>query len=657
MSTGARWAPDGTSFAVSAPAATGVELCLFDEDGAETRHSLAGTASGSWRAVVPDLGPGQAYGFRADGPWDPARGRLFNASKLLLDPYARAVSGSVVPDPAIYAENDADSAPYVPRSVLVHDDFDWADDERSRPRVTWTDTVLYELHVKGFTRAHPDVPPELRGTYAGLACEPVTEYLRDLGVTTVELLPVHQHVTEPWLSATGLTNYWGYNSIGFFAPHHGYSSRGDRGGQVPEFKAMVKALHAAGLEVVLDVVYNHTAEAGPLGPTLSFRGLDDAGFYTHAAPGGRDYFDVTGCGNTVDASYPPALRLVLDSMRYWVTEMHVDGFRFDLASALTRTGHRLELAGDFVTAVEQDPVLREVKLVAEPWDATAEGYAVGRFPAPWREWNDRYRDGVRDFWRLGSVGVRDLSSRMAGSSDLYAGRGRSPYASVNFVTAHDGFTLRDLVSYDHKHNDANLEDNRDGTTHNRSWNCGVEGETDDPGIVELRHRQAANLLATLCLSVGVPMITAGDERGRAQDGNNNAYSQDNETSWVDWSAESSWDDVRDVVRNALRLRREHPGVRPEDLSWLHPDGREMTHADWHDDRLHTLGVRVAGERALVLWLNARPEPAKVRLPDCDGVRAVEVVLGTDASRRTGEPFEAGDVICLDARSLLVLRSR
>jgi glycogen debranching enzyme GlgX len=656
MSMGARWSPDGTSFAVSAPEATGVELCLFDGDRAETRHPLTGTTSGVWRTVVPALSPGQAYGFRADGPWDPSRGRLFNASKLLLDPYARAVSGSVVPDPAIYAENDADSAPYVPRSVLVDDDFDWGD-ERSRPRVPWTDTVLYELHVKGFTMTHPDVPPELRGTYAGLACEPVGRYLRDLGVTSVELLPVHQHATEPWLTATGLSNYWGYNSIGFFAPHHGYSSSGDRGGQVGEFKSMVKALHAAGLEVILDVVYNHTAEAGPLGPTLSLRGLDDAGFYAHLAPDGHDYFDVTGCGNTVDASYPPALRLILDSLRYWVTEMHVDGFRFDLASALTRSRHRMDLAGDLLTAVGQDPVLRGVKLVAEPWDATAEGYAVGRFPAPWREWNDRYRDAVRDFWRLGSGGARDLAHRVAGSSDLYADRGRSPYASVNFVTAHDGFTLRDLVSYDHKHNDANLEDNRDGTSDNRSWNCGVEGETDDPGTVELRHRQAANLLATLCLSVGVPMITAGDERGRTQGGNNNAYSQDNETSWVDWSPESSWDDLRDVVRTALRLRREHAGMRPQDLSWIHPEGRAMTPTDWHDDRLHTLGVRVAGERPLVLWLNARPEPAKVRLPDGEGLEAVEVVLSTDANRRAGEQFETGDVICLDARSLLVLRSR
>jgi glycogen debranching enzyme GlgX len=615
---------------------------------------LTGTTSGTWRTVVPGLPPGQAYGFRADGPWDPARGRLLNAAKLLLDPYARAVSGCVVPDPAIYAENDADSAPYVPRSVLVNDDFDWGDEHRSRPRVPWPDTVVYELHVKGFTMAHPDVPPALRGTYAGLACEPVTTYLRDLGVTSVELLPVHQHVTEPWLSARGLTNYWGYNSIGFFAPHNGYSSSGDRGGQVTEFKSMVKALHTAGLEVILDVVYNHTAEAGPLGPTLSFRGLDDAGFYTHMAPGSRDYVDVTGCGNTVDASYPPALRTILDSLRYWVAEMHVDGFRFDLASALTRSRHRMEPTGDLLTAVRQDPLLRDVKLVAEPWDATAEGYAVGRFPAPWREWNDRYRDAVRDFWRHRSGGVRDLALRMAGSSDLYADRGRSPYASVNFVTAHDGFTLRDLVSYDHKHNDANLEDNRDGTADNRSWNCGVEGETDDPAIVELRQRQAANLLATQCLSVGVPMITAGDERGRTQGGNNNAYSQDNETSWVDWSPERSWDDVREVVRTALRLRREHPGIRPEDLTWMHPEGRGMSPADWHDERLHALGVRLAGEPALVLWLNARPEPAKVRLSD--GADAVEVVLSTDPNRRPGERYTADDVIDLEARSLVVLRA-
>jgi glycogen debranching enzyme GlgX len=653
MSMGAEWSPAGTSFAVSAPEATGVELCLFDDDQAETRHPMTGTASGVWHTTVRSLSPGQAYGFRAHGPWDPARGRLFNATKLLLDPYARAVSGSLLRDPAVHPQSRLDSAPFVPRSVLVHDDFDWEGDEP--PRVPWSDTVVYELHVKGFTRLHPEVPRELRGSYAGLATKPVTQYLRELGVTTVELLPVHQFFSESHLMAGGLTNYWGYNSIGFFAPHHGYSSSGDRGGQVTEFKTMVKRLHRAGLEVVLDVVYNHTAEGGPHGPVLSFRGLDDAGFYMHGEPDGAHYFDVTGCGNTVDTSYPPALRMILDSLRYWVTEMHVDGFRFDLAPALTRTGRRVELAGDFLAAIEADPVLRGVKLVAEPWDATAEGYAVGRFPEPWREWNDRYRDAVRDFWRLGSHGVRELASRVAGSSDLYAGRGRSPYASVNFVTAHDGFTLRDLVTYDHKHNAANLEDNRDGTSDNRSWNCGVEGETDDPAIVELRHRQAANLIVTLCLSVGVPMITAGDERGRTQGGNNNAYSQDNETSWVDWSPERSWDDVTSVVRTALQLRREHPAIRPEHLEWVHPDGRAMTDADWSDDRLHTLGVRVAGGRALMVWFNARPEPAKVRLPDGEGVDAVEVVLSTDPGRRRGDRFAADDVIDLEARSLLVLR--
>jgi glycogen debranching enzyme GlgX len=705
---GATWGPESTNFAVFAPEATAVDLCLFEEvDGreVETCHRLPERTLGVWHGAVPGLSPGQRYGFRADGSWEPARGRLFNPAKLLLDPYATAVSGTVAPGGPVYGyrrapgagpdadraaqrgpRDDTDSAPFVQRSVVVRDDFDWGDDERVRPRTRWTDTVVYELHVKGFTRLHPGVPEPLRGTYAGLGSDAAVAYLKDLGVTTVELLPVHQHVPEPHLAALGLTNYWGYNSIGFFAPHNAYSSSGDGGQQVTEFKSMVKVLHAAGLEVVLDVVYNHTAEGSPLGPTLSFRGLDDIGYYKHADRGGDGaaYVDLTGCGNTVDAAYPPALRLILDSLRYWVTEMHVDGFRFDLAPALARTGSRVDLAGHFLTTIGQDPVLRHVKLIAEPWDASMDGYQVGRFPAPWCEWNDRYRDTVRDFWRLESGGIRDIASRLSGSSDLYARDGRSPHASVNFVTAHDGFTLRDLVSYDAKHNEANGEDNRDGTDNNRSWNCGVEGETTDAAVLALRHRQAANLLATLCLSAGVPMITAGDERGRTQAGNNNAYAQDSEVSWVDWRPESAWSDLHGVARAALRLRREHPALRqrhfllgrpavdggPKDLAWVHPDGREMTEADWYDDRLRTFGMFVCGDplrergprgevlhdASFLLWFHARGSAGRVRLPDASWMPAAEVVLSTDPGQPCGRQVEAGAVLELAPRSMLVLRA-
>ncbi|MGA8211449.1 MAG: glycogen debranching protein GlgX [Nocardioidaceae bacterium] len=708
---GSTWSPESTNFAVYAPEATRVEVSLFETTAVgetETRHLLTEQTLGIWHGAVPGLAPGQCYGFRADGPWEPARGRLFNPAKLLLDPYARAVSGTVQHDGPIHGYRrpprtgdgrdhehiraaqrgprcEVDSAPAVPRSVVVHDDFDWGRDEDVRPRTSWTDTVVYELHVKGFTQLHEQVPEQVRGTYAGLASAPVLDYLKDLGVTTVELLPVHQFVSEPDLGRVGLANYWGYNSIGFFAPHNTYAAWGDRGEQVTEFKTMVKALHAAGLEVILDVVYNHTAEGSPLGPTLSFRGLDDIGYYKHVdwVNDGSTYFDVTGCGNTVDAAYPASLRLILDSLRYWVTEMHVDGFRFDLAPALTRSGHHVDLTGHFISAIDQDPVLRHVKLVAEPWDASMDGYQVGRFPPPWCEWNDKYRDTIRDYWRLASGGIRDVASRLAGSSDLYADDGRSPYASVNFVTAHDGFTLRDLVSYDRKHNEANLEDNRDGTDNNRSWNCGVEGETDDPDVIALRHKQAANLLATLCLSTGVPMITAGDERGRTQGGNNNAYAQDNETSWLDWRPEHSWLDLHETTKTALRLRREHPALRqrhflagrptveggPKDLAWIHPSGREMTPADWHDSRLHTFGMFVSGDplrapgpkgeqltdQSFLLWFNAHPSQRRVTLPVNQWVAKGEVVLSTDAGHPVGEKLSAGEVLEIEPRSLIVLR--
>jgi glycogen operon protein len=685
---GATWSPAATKFAVRAPEATAVWVCLLDGDGAERRLQLTERQLGIWHGAVPDLPIGQRYGFRADGPWSPGSGRSFNPAKLLLDPYARAITGAVTYDDSLLAHaaedtaqrSELDSAESTPRSVVVHDDFDWGDDAHLDH--SWSDTVIYELHVKGFTQTHDRVPEELRGTYAGLGTPAVTSYLRDLGVTAVELLPVHHFLTEPDVAARGLTNYWGYNSIGYFAPHGPYCSAGDRGQQVTEFKQMVKDLHAAGIEVILDVVYNHTAEGGPQGPTYSLRGLDDANFYKRAVDG-DGYWDITGCGNTVDAAEPGALRLILDSLRYWVQEMHVDGFRFDLASALARTGQQVDRNGAFLAAVNQDPVLRDTKLIAEPWDATMEGYLVGSFPPPWVEWNDRYRDAVRDFWCGRSDGVRDVASRLAGSSDLYADDGRSPYASVNLVTAHDGFTLRDLLSYDEKHNEANGEDNRDGSDHNHSWNHGVEGETDDQDVRTLRRRQAANLLATLCVSSGAPMLTAGDERGRTQRGNNNAYCQDNETSWVDWRPDDAWLDVYEVAKAALRLRREHPALQQrhhflgsptiaggaKDLAWLHPDGREMTEDDWQNSGLKVLGMFVSGDplrspgpygeqqsdRSFLLWLNAAPDAVDLQLPENDWVATGEVVLSTDAAHPVGKQVKGGEVLQLDGRSLVLLR--
>ncbi len=689
---GATWTPESTTFAVHAPDAEAMWVCLVDDAGRETRHQLTEHTLGVWHGAVPGVTPGQRYGYRAHGPWQPGAGRRFNPNKLLLDPYARAISGTVtasagspellphdVADPS--APSELDSAGHVPLSIVVHDEFDWRGDRP--PAVGWQDTVLYELHVKGFTELHDRVPEPLRGTYAGLASAPVVDYLRDLGVTAVELLPVHHFLSERALAERGSSNYWGYNSIGFFAPHAGYSSAGDRGEQVTEFKEMVRAFHVAGLEVVLDVVYNHTAEAGADGPAYSFRGLDDFGTYKRAHTTGDAYWDVTGCGNTVDASHRGTLRMVMDSLRYWVTEMHVDGFRFDLAPALARTGHEVDMRSAFLTTVGQDPVLRHVKLIAEPWDASMDGYQVGNFPPPWGEWNDKYRDTMRDFWRADAGGIREVASRLAGSSDLYADDGRSPYASVNFVTCHDGFTLRDLVSYDRKHNEANGEDNRDGTDHNRSWNHGAEGETDDAAIVALRRRQAANLMATLCLSSGIPMLAAGDERGRTQGGNNNAYCQDSEISWVDWRADDAWLDLYALTKEALRLRREHPALRqrhhfrgrpaidggPKDLAWMHPEGREMTDQDWYDEALHVVGMFVSGDplrapgpqgeqmrdRSFLLWCNAQSSDCGIRLPENEWVARGEVVLSTDPAHPTGSHVSAGDEIILAARALLLLR--
>ncbi|GAW50016.1 MULTISPECIES: glycogen debranching protein GlgX [unclassified Nocardioides] len=696
---GATWSAESTNFAVYAPNATECWLCLFDDEGVETRHQLTERSLGIWHGALPDIAPGTRYGYRVDGPWDPELGYRFNPYKLLLDPYAQATSGTISPGPALFGYDQADptqrdeqdSAPHTARSVVVDPAFDWDGETPIRRR--WLDSVVYELHVKGFTKLHDRVPEELRGTYAGLGSPAVVEYLRDLGVTAVELLPVQQFFSEPALLERGLVNYWGYNTISYFSPDAGYSSSGDRGQQVTEFKQMVKSLHAAGIEVILDVVYNHTAEGGSTGPTLSFRGLDDRGFYKRVLPKpdpvtglpvfDDTYWDVTGCGNTVDSNDPLALRLILDSLRYWVTEMHIDGFRFDLMSALTRTGYDIDMNCRLLVAIGQDPVLRHVKLIAEPWDASMDGYLVGRMPPPWVEWNDQYRDTIRDFWRNHSSGIRTVATRLAGSSDLYADDGRSAYNSINFVTAHDGFTVRDLVTYEHKHNEANGEDNRDGTDNNRSWNLGLEGETNDLALVAVRRRQAANIMATLCLSNGVPMITAGDERGRTQRGNNNAYAQDNETSWVDWRPDDAWLDVYETVKTALRLRREHPALRqrhwfegrptirggPKDLAWLHPTGREMTPDDWHDHDLRAIGMFVSGaplrepgpqgqqqvDKSFMLWFNSDWLPQRIELPENDWVQTGEVVLSTDFKLPVGTVIKAGDRLSIGRRTVVVIR--
>jgi len=685
------WAPLGatpdaeaTNVALWAPKAERVEVCLFDESGHETRVALADRTFDVWHGRLPGVGPGQRYGFRVHGTWDPANGRRFDPGKLLVDPYARAVTGDVIYDRAVFAPGE-DSGPYVPRSVVVGaDGFDWGPD--ARPRVPWANTVVYELHVRGFTKRHPDIPDELRGTYAGLAQPAAIRHLLDLGVTTVELMPVHHFVSEPQQIERGQINYWGYNTLAFFAPHAGYAAAGSLGQQVTEFKAMVRALHEAGLEVVLDVVYNHTAEQGPTGPPLSFRGIDNPAYYRLDAAHPDRYDDYTGCGNTVNVAHPHVLRLVMDSLRYWVDEMHVDGFRFDLAAALARSMHDVDMLGSFMTVIEQDPVLREVKLIAEPWDVGPGGYQVGEFPHLWTEWNDKFRNTVRDHWRGQAPGVRDVAYRLSGSSDLYADDGRRPYASINFVTAHDGFTLRDLVSYDRKHNEANGEHNRDGTDDNRSWNHGVEGETSDPAVLELRRRQLRNLLTTLLLSTGVPMLVAGDEMGRTQRGNNNAYCLDDETTWVDWSLREEYGDLLSFARALLALRHEHLVFRQrrffegrpvvdggrKDLAWFAPSGTEMTDQAWLDESLRTLGMFLAGDGirsrdphgerivgdSFLLWMHAGADPTAVTLPGGGWAERYAVVL--DTSRAVQEAalagYAAGDSVTVQSRSCLLLHA-
>jgi len=621
---GATWDGGGTNFALFSEHAHRVELCLYDDADAEERIELREQTALNWHCYLPGVGPGQRYGYRVHGPYAPLEGHRFNPAKLLIDPYAKAIEGPVafdrasvlpyVPDPgndhADLEIDDTDDADAIPKSVVVDESFDWEGDRP--PRHPWNETVIYEAHVRGFTRLHPHVPEELRGTYAGLASPQAIEHLASLGVTAVELLPVHHIADEEFLHPLGLTNYWGYSSIGYLAPHAGYAATGTRGEQLAEFKGMVKSLHAHGIEVILDVVYNHTAEGNHLGPMLSFKGVDNATYYRLNPEDPHYYMDYTGTGNTLNTVHNSVLRLIMDSLRYWVTECHVDGFRFDLASALARGLYDVDRLHSFFDTIHQDPVLSQVKLIAEPWDVGPGGYQVGNFPVLWSEWNGIYRDVVRDFWR-GEEGIADFASRFTGSSDLYQADGRRPFASINFVCAHDGFTLHDLVTYNDKHNEANREDNRDGTDDNRSWNCGAEGETDDPEVMTLRTRQQRNFLATLILSQGVPMLLGGDEFSRSQGGNNNAWCQDNEISWFHWE---HWTDGQveqiEFARRVLAVRREHPVFRRArflegsdptgsglpDVWWFRPDGRKMTQKDWNRGDAHVLGVFLNGDAIL-----------------------------------------------------------
>ncbi|MEU6945373.1 glycogen debranching protein GlgX [Streptomyces sp. NPDC046316] len=692
---GATYDGAGTNFAVFSEAAHRIELCLIHDDGSETAVELRETDAFVRHAYLPGVMPGQRYGFRVHGPYAPERGQRCNSAKLLLDPYARAVSGSIEWGEAVYgyhfgrpdSRNDLDSAPHTMTSVVVNPYFDWGDDRR--PRTDYHRTVIYEAHVKGLTMLHPELPEELRGTYAGLAHPAVIGHLKELGVTALELMPVHQFVNDHRLVDAGLTNYWGYNTIGFFAPHNAYASWGDRGQQVLEFKSAVRALHQAGIEVILDVVYNHTAEGNHLGPTLSFRGLDNPSYY-RLANDRRYYTDTTGTGNSLLMRSPHVLQLIMDSLRYWVTEMHVDGFRFDLAATLARQFHEVDRLSSFFDLVQQDPVVSQVKLIAEPWDVGEGGYQVGNFPPLWTEWNGKYRDCVRDLWRGEPRTLAEFASRLTGSSDLYQDDGRRPLASVNFVTCHDGFTLRDLVSYDGKHNEANGEGNRDGESYNRSWNCGAEGDTDDIGIRELRARQMRNFLATLMLSQGVPMLSHGDEFGRTQGGNNNAYCQDNEVSWVRWPEPGASEEgtLLEFTRAMVRLRRDHPvfrrrrffhgrpveGTHDEltDIAWFTPEGEEMTARDWQAAHAQALSVflngnaisepGLQGERiaddSFLLMFNASAQELEFEVPINHG-ESWRVVVDTSHPEgippQEGPKVAAGERVTLAPLSLTVLK--
>ena len=683
----------GTNFSIFTEAAERVELCMFDDAGIESRVELPEVTALCWHGYLPDVEPGLRYGFRVHGPWAPEHGIWCNPSKLLLDPYAKAIDGTWNWNEAMFpyhfgspesSRNDLDSAPFVPKSVVVNPFFDWGHDYR--PNTPWHKAVVYETHVKGFTQRYPEIPEELRGTYAGMAHPAVVRYLQRLGVTAVELLPVHQFVQDSTLHDRGLRNYWGYNSIGYLAPHNEYARR-QGGNQVQEFKHLVRTMHEAGIEVILDVVYNHTAEGNHLGPVLSFKGIDNAAYYRLMGENRRYYMDYTGTGNTLNMRHPHVLQLIMDSLRYWVIEMRVDGFRFDLAATLARELHDVDRLSSFFDLIQQDPVVSQVKLIAEPWDVGEGGYQVGNFPPLWSEWNGKYRDSVRDFWRGTDQTLAEFAYRFTGSSDLYQGTARRPHASINFITAHDGFTLRDLVSYNEKHNEANGEENRDGESHNRSWNSGEEGPTDNPEVKALRSRRQRNCLATLMLSQGVPMLLGGDELGRTQHGNNNAYCQDNEISWYDWEGVDY--DLLQFTRRLILLRHRHPvfcrrrwfqgrpihGSTVSDIGWFTPAGAEMSEDDWRAGSAKSLGVFLngrgiptpdeRGERVVddsfYVMFNAHHEGMDFRLPTGEWGRRWTVVLDTRditdelSEERLGREYRSSDAVDVVAWSLVLLR--
>ncbi|MEX1241969.1 MAG: glycogen debranching protein GlgX [Cyclobacteriaceae bacterium] len=691
---GATWDGQGVNFALFAENATGVELCLFDKGMGETQSAIVEMTERThqmFHAYLPEVGSGQLYGYRVHGPYDPENGHRFNPAKLVIDPYAKAIAGTIEWDDSLFGyevgnhEEDlkisnTDSAPFIPKSVVVNNNFDWEGDRP--PKIPYHQSIIYETHVKGFTKMHPAIPDEIKGTYAG-AAHPVTiGYLKKLGITAVELLPVHHFVADRHLVERGLTNYWGYNSIGFFAPDVRYSSSGVMGEQVSEFKYMVRELHKAGIEVILDVVYNHTAEGNHLGPTLSFKGIDNASYY-RLTDNKRYYNDYTGTGNTLRANLPNVLRLMMDSLRYWILEMHVDGFRFDLASALARELHAVHKLSSFFDVIHQDPVISQVKLIAEPWDVGEGGYQVGNFPPGWTEWNGKYRDCIRDYWRGADSMLGEFAARFTGSPDLYQGDYRRPTASINFITAHDGFTLNDLVAYDEKHNESNGENNQDGESHNRSWNCGAEGPTKKKAVMELRHRQKRNFLTTLFLSQGVPMLLAGDEMGRTQNGNNNAYCQDNEISWVQWAKADQ--DLIDFTTRLISFRRLHPslsrrkwfqgqpikGLGVEDIAWFLPDGSEMTEEHWNNSFAKSLAIYLHGkgihtvsakgepivDDSIYVIFNAHHESVAYTLPHAKYGK--QWIKNLDTHRGVIDPedtFHPGDMITVEGRSIILLLS-
>ena len=692
---GASYDGAGVNFALFSQVAQKVELCLFDEEDRETRVEMTEQNSYVWHNYLPGIQPGQRYGYRVYGPYDPAKGLRCNPNKLLLDPYAKAIEGNIDGDESLYSYwfkspedvtsmNTLDSAPHTMKSAVVNPYFDWGNDQH--PNISYHDSVIYEAHVRGMTNLNLDVPPDIRGTYAGLAYPSVIEYLRKLGVTAIELMPIHQFVNDSFLQEKGLSNYWGYNTIGFFAPHNAYSSSGQRGEQVNEFKSMVKAYHRAGMEVILDVVYNHTAEGNNLGPTLSFKGIDNGAYYRLVDNDRRHYFDTTGTGNSLLMRSPHALQLITDSLRYWVTEMHVDGFRFDLAATLARQFQEVDKLSAFFDIVEQDPVISRVKLIAEPWDLGSGGYQVGGFPSSWSEWNGRYRDCVRDFWRSQPSTLPEFASRLMGSSDLYQMNGRRPVASVNFITAHDGFTMNDLVSYNEKHNDANGEGNRDGESNNRSWNCGVEGPTTIKDVNDLRQQQMRNMFATMLCSQGIPMICGGDEVARTQQGNNNAYCQDNAISWTNWDLDDSQKDLLEFVSKLIHLRLEHPvlhrrrfftGREPGDpddkipqVEWMDHTGSIMDMEDWSNTHAFSVMIYLNGsdipeadwygnqmvDNNFILIFNAHYEPIMFTLPDERYGKKWRLVVDTHNPKGPELNYEAGFAITAQSRSFLLLMS-